>query len=134
MLELRAGWMRQPRYVPWRSLKAQALDRLGRQDEAVEFAVDELEIARGWGSAGTVGRSLRVLGTILRTDGIEQLEEACALLEKAPARLEHAKALAALGGRAATSAQADRGSRAASARARARGRLRRATPCRPRPG
>ena len=89
--------MRQPRYAPWRSLKAQALDRLGRQDEAVELAVDELEIARGWGSAGTVGRSLRVLGTILRTDGIEQLEEACALLENAPARLEHAKALAALG-------------------------------------
>ncbi len=98
VFELRAGWMRQPRYAPWRSLKAQALDRLGRQDEAVELAVDELEIARGWGSAGTVGRSLRVLGTILRTDGIEQLEEACALLEKAPARLEHAKALAALGG------------------------------------
>jgi DNA-binding NarL/FixJ family response regulator len=44
-----------------------------------------------------VGRSLRVLGTILRADGIEQLEEACALLEQAPARLEHAKALAALG-------------------------------------
>jgi DNA-binding NarL/FixJ family response regulator len=44
-----------------------------------------------------VGRSLRVLGTILRGDGIERLEEACALLEGAPARLEHAKALAALG-------------------------------------
>jgi DNA-binding NarL/FixJ family response regulator len=44
-----------------------------------------------------VGRSLRVLGTILRGDGIEHLEEACALLERAPARLEYAKALAALG-------------------------------------
>jgi DNA-binding CsgD family transcriptional regulator len=95
--ELHAGWKRHPRYLPWRSLKAQALDRLGRQDEAVALAAEELEIARGWGSPGTVGRSLRVLGTILRTDGIEQLEEACALLEKAPARLEQAKALAALG-------------------------------------
>jgi DNA-binding CsgD family transcriptional regulator len=95
--ELHAGWKRHPRYVPWRSLKAQALDRLGRQDEAVALAAEELEIARGWGSPGTVGRSLRVLGTILRPDGIEQLEEACALLEQAPARLEQAKALAALG-------------------------------------
>jgi DNA-binding CsgD family transcriptional regulator len=95
--ELHAGWKRHPRHVPWRSLKAQALDRLGRQDEAVALAGEELEIARGWGSPGTVGRSLRVLGTILRGDGIEQLEEACTLLEQAPARLEHAKALAALG-------------------------------------
>jgi DNA-binding CsgD family transcriptional regulator len=96
--ERHAGWKRHPRYLPWRSLKAQALDRLGRRDEAVQLAAEELEIARGWGSPGTVGRSLRVLGTILRTGGIEQLEEACALLEQVPARLEQAKALAALGG------------------------------------
>ena len=38
-----------------------------------------------------------MLGSILGTDGIEQLEEACSLLEGAPARLEQAKALAALG-------------------------------------
>jgi DNA-binding CsgD family transcriptional regulator len=95
--ELHAGWKRHPRYVPWRSLKAQALERLGRRDEAVALAGEELEVARGWGSPGTVGRSLRVLGAILRTDGIEQLEEACALLEEVPARLEQAKALAGLG-------------------------------------
>ncbi len=95
--ELHAGWRCHPRYYPWRSLKAQALDRLGRQDEAVALAGEELEIARGCGSPGTVGRSLRVLGTILRAAGIELLEEACALLEGAPARLEHAKALGALG-------------------------------------
>ncbi|MGN6167378.1 MAG: ATP-binding protein, partial [Solirubrobacteraceae bacterium] len=95
--ELHAGWKRHPRYVPWRSLKAQALELLGRHDEAVALAGEELQIARGWGSPGTVGRSLRLLGANLRTDGIEQLEEACALLEEAPARLEQAKALAALG-------------------------------------
>lgn len=95
--ERRARWKCHPRYVPWRSLKAQALDRLGRRDEAVALAGDELGIAREWGSPGTVGRALRVLGTIEREEGIEQLEEACALLEAAPARLEHAKALAALG-------------------------------------
>jgi DNA-binding CsgD family transcriptional regulator len=95
--ELHAGWKRHPRYVPWRSLKARALDRLGRGDEAAVLAGEELEIARSWGSPGTVGRSLRVLGTVLRADGIGRLEEACDLLEQAHARLEHAKALAALG-------------------------------------
>jgi DNA-binding CsgD family transcriptional regulator len=97
VFELHAGWKLHPRYLPWRSLKAQALDRLGRQDDAVALAEDEVAIARRWGSPGTVGRSLRVLGTILREDGIEHLGEACAVLDEAPARLERAKALAALG-------------------------------------
>jgi DNA-binding CsgD family transcriptional regulator len=92
-----AGWRRHPRYAPWRSLKAQALDRLGRRDEALRLAAEELEIARAWGTPGTVGRSLRVLGSIERAGGLAHLEEACAALEDAPARLEAAKALAALG-------------------------------------
>ena len=97
VLEHQAGWRRHPRYVPLLSLKAQALDRLGRTDEALELADDELGIARDWGTPGTVGRSLRVLGTIERDGGLAHLEEACALLARAPARLEEAKALAALG-------------------------------------
>lgn len=97
-LRTSAAWRRHPRYVPWRSLKAQALDRLGHQEEAVALADEELEIAREWGSPGTVGRSLRVLGTVEREDGIAHLEEACVVLEHAPARLQRAKALAALGG------------------------------------
>jgi DNA-binding CsgD family transcriptional regulator len=97
VFQAHAGWRRHPRYAPWRSLKAQALDRLGRRDEAVELAVEEVQIAREWGSPGTVGRSLRVLGAIERDAGLEHLEEACSLLEHAPARLERAKAFAALG-------------------------------------
>lgn len=96
--ELHADWKQHPRFVPWRSLKATALERLGRHDDAAALAEQEVEIARSWGTPGTVGRSLRVLGTILRRDGLEQLQEACDVLEDAPARLEHAKALAALGG------------------------------------
>ena len=46
---------------------------------------------------GTVGRSLRVLGTLRRAEGLELLDEAVALLERSPARLELAKALAAQG-------------------------------------
>jgi ATP/maltotriose-dependent transcriptional regulator MalT len=97
ILERLTAWRRHPRYAPWRSLKAQALDRVGRAREAIALATEELEIAREWGAPGTVGRSLRVLGSIEREEGIEHLEEACAVLERAPARLERAKALAALG-------------------------------------
>lgn len=95
--ESSARWKRHPRFNPWLSLKAQALERVGRHEEAIALAEAELEMARAWGSPGTVGRSLRVLGTLLHTDGMDRLEEACSLLQQAPARLEHAKALAALG-------------------------------------
>src|SRR5262249_22779621 len=46
VFQSRVGWRRHPRYAPWRSLKAQALDRLGRGEEAVALAFEELEIAR----------------------------------------------------------------------------------------
>jgi DNA-binding NarL/FixJ family response regulator len=98
IFERHAEGKQHARFVPWRSLKAQALERLDRREEAVAFAEAEVEIARRWGTPGTVGRSLRVLGTILQADGVDQLEEACELLAQAPARLEEAKALAALGG------------------------------------
>jgi DNA-binding CsgD family transcriptional regulator len=98
LLREHANGKQHPRFVPWRSLKAQALERLGRHDEAVPLAEAEVEIAREWGSPGTVGRSLRVLGSVLHAEGLERLEEACNLLEEAPARIEQAKALAALGG------------------------------------
>ena len=97
VLRHHAAWRQHPRYVPWRSLKAQALDRLGRQAEAADLAAEELGFAAAWGSPATVGRSLRVLGTIERDDGRSHLEEASALLAGVPARIEHAKALAALG-------------------------------------
>lgn len=82
----------------WRSLKAEALDRLGRTDEAIELARAELQATRHWGGSGSLGRTLRVLGTLERDDGIEHLRESVAVLEDSPARLELAKSLAALGG------------------------------------
>src|SRR5262245_11173579 len=97
LFERQAAWRRHPRYVPWRSTKAQALDALDRREEAIGLAAEELQIARAWGSPGTVGRSVRVLGTIERENGLEHLEEACAVLEHSTARLELAKALAAFG-------------------------------------
>jgi DNA-binding CsgD family transcriptional regulator len=94
-----AGWKRHPIYVPWRSLRAIALDRLGRPDDALASAYEELEVARGCGAPGGLGRALRILGTIERERGLAHLEEAVAVLDGSPARLELAKALAALGGR-----------------------------------
>ena len=93
-----AGWRCHPRYVPWRSLKAQALDRLGRQDDAVDAGRRRARVSRAPGGhrARSDARSA-CSGTIEREDGLDHLEEACALLEHAPARLERAKALAALG-------------------------------------
>ena len=91
------GESENPAAGPWRSLKAQALDRLGRPEEALELAREEVELAHRWGAPSTLGRSLRVSGTLSREDGLAHLEEAVAVLDGSPARLEHAKALAALG-------------------------------------
>jgi DNA-binding CsgD family transcriptional regulator len=86
-----------PAFAPWRSLTALALDRVGRSAEAVALAQEELAPARRWGAPGAVGRSLRVLGALRREEGLDDLREAAALLEGSPARLEHARALLALG-------------------------------------
>ena len=86
-----------PAWLPWRSARAEALHRLDRADEAQAAATDELDAARAWGAPTTVGRSLRVLGTVRGQAGLADLVEAVALLEGTPERLELAKALAALG-------------------------------------
>jgi DNA-binding CsgD family transcriptional regulator len=86
-----------PGYAPWRSLRAQALDRLGRTDEAIAAAAEELAIARRFGAPAITGRALRVLGTVDREHGLQHLHEAVEVLESSTARLELAEALLALG-------------------------------------
>ncbi len=95
-LEAACGWVANPAVAPWRSLKAQALDRLER-DGAIALAEEELALARGFGASGTVGRSLRILGMLEREDGLDHLREAVEVLSGSPARLEHAEALTTLG-------------------------------------
>jgi DNA-binding CsgD family transcriptional regulator len=90
-------WIVNPASVPWGSLQALALDGLGRTEEAIARASAELERAREWGASGPIGRTTRVLGTLRREEGLDDLREAVALLEHSPLRLERAKALAALG-------------------------------------
>jgi DNA-binding CsgD family transcriptional regulator len=95
--EAKLGLMENPAPAPWRSVRAEILDRLGRTEEGIAIAAEEVEIARAWGGPGAVGRALRIQGTLAREAGIELLREAVAVLEASPARLELAKAELALG-------------------------------------
>jgi DNA-binding CsgD family transcriptional regulator len=96
-LRSRFAQMSNPAFGPWRSLEAQALDRLGRREEALAVAAEELALSRRWGGPWALGRSLRVLGALERDEGLPRLREAAEVLEGSTARLELAKALAALG-------------------------------------
>lgn len=93
----RFGRVVNPAWAPWRPIAAEALDRLGRTDEALATIRAEVDQCRHWGGPGSLGRALRVLGTIEREDGLDTLAEAVAILDGSPARLELAKALVAQG-------------------------------------
>ncbi len=90
---------RNPAYLPWRSRAAMALTKLGQQREhALALAADEVELARQWGAPRALGHALWTQGVVLSgTAGEESLREAVSVLEGSPARLEHARALTALG-------------------------------------
>lgn len=93
----RFAYLRNPIDTPWRSPKAVALDRLGRTPEAMSLLGHELRLAREWGAPGALAHTLRVLGTLERDAGLPRLHEAVEAAAGSPARLEHAKALYALG-------------------------------------
>ena len=90
--------MRNPAVVAWRSHLALALIGLGRCDEALEQARDEVELARGWGAP-------RALGVALRTEGLAQsgdervasLRESLSVLQGSSAKLERARTMVVLG-------------------------------------
>jgi DNA-binding CsgD family transcriptional regulator len=85
-------------YPAWRSLAALEHHALGERQEAIALAQDEVELARAWGVASTLGRALRIFGLIEGGDeGIARIREAVTVLSNSPARLEHAYALANLG-------------------------------------
>jgi DNA-binding CsgD family transcriptional regulator len=87
-----------PSLVAWRSHAALALRLLGRTAEAERLADEELALARRWGAPRAVGIALRALGLVSGgADGEQLLREAVAELDRASARLEHARALADLG-------------------------------------
>jgi DNA-binding NarL/FixJ family response regulator len=86
-----------PAWAPWRSVRARALAGLGRREEAIELLEQELGWARRWGAPGPIARVLRLLGTIERERRLDTLREAVEVAGESSARLEHAKALVALG-------------------------------------
>jgi DNA-binding CsgD family transcriptional regulator len=87
-----------PLASPWRSRAAFALAALGDDTRARATAADELDRARRWGAASGLGVALRAVGLLEGGQvSLERLEEAVAVLEPSPARLEHARALTDLG-------------------------------------
>ena len=88
-----------PAWLPWRSHAALVLHGLGDQDRALQLSEEELWRARRFGARRPLGIALRARGLIEGGDeGIELLRESVAVLSESPARLEHARALVALGG------------------------------------
>lgn len=82
----------------WRVGKARALAALGRRDEALEVAAEELQVSGAVASDRARGIALCALGEVTRgAAGGEHLRGAVAALERAGARVEHARALVALG-------------------------------------
>jgi DNA-binding CsgD family transcriptional regulator len=85
-----------PAWLPWRTVAARALAGLGRGDEALALLDEDLERARRWGAPAPIGRALRVRAELGGGDEAG-LREAVDVLSGSVCRLEHAKALAALG-------------------------------------
>jgi DNA-binding CsgD family transcriptional regulator len=82
----------------WRAFAAPALASLGESEIAARLAREQLALARRVGAPGAVGLALRTAGLAIGgAEGLALLEEAVSILERSPARLELAHALAGLG-------------------------------------
>jgi tetratricopeptide (TPR) repeat protein len=86
-----------PIWAPWRSVQARALAALGRIEEANAIALEELALAERVAAPWAVGRIHRLLAQIGGPDALEHARQAVSLLSTSSARLELAKAHAALG-------------------------------------
>src|SRR5439155_22258106 len=90
--------MRNPAVLAWRSHLALALLGLGRRDEALELARQEIELARAWGAPRPLGVALRTLGFAEDgEDGIATLRDSLAVLDSSSAKLELGRTLVQLG-------------------------------------
>jgi len=71
-----------PAWSPWRGLMARASAALGRTDEAVALAREEVARLRRWGAPTALGPSLRVLGEVRGAAGTAELREAVEVLSR----------------------------------------------------
>lgn len=84
--------------IPWRAEGALACLAAGDAQRARSLADAHLRLARAFGAPGALGAALRVAGIVHGGQrGLELLERAATTLAATPMRLEHAKALTALG-------------------------------------
>jgi DNA-binding CsgD family transcriptional regulator len=89
---------RHPGLFAYRSLLARAWQVEGEPDRARDLVREELALARGWGTAGPIGRALRVLAALEEPEaGLALLRESLDVLEGSGYRLQQAKTLVELG-------------------------------------
>jgi DNA-binding CsgD family transcriptional regulator len=93
----RAWGIRNPGFLPWGSTLAAALHATGRTTEAVDVCDQQIDLARAFEVPRELGMGLLTLATI--TGETATAREAEHVLRGSPARLEHARALVAVGGR-----------------------------------
>jgi len=87
-----------PSCLPWRSQAAQAQLALGDVEAARALATEELELARAFAAPRALGVALRDIGAVTLGSTAERpLRESVAVLERASATLELARARAELG-------------------------------------
>lgn len=102
LLELRARRMARGTdtspFVQAGAHAARALVALGRREQALELAEEDLTHARRWGAPAPLAHALRArAAALVGAEAIASLEEAVAALDGSPAQLERAHALAELG-------------------------------------
>ncbi len=85
-----------PVFAGWRAEAVEALIALGKTNQARRLAREQLELAEQLGTPGAGGAARRVLARTM-PEPISHLEQAVATLAGSPARLEHTRALVALG-------------------------------------
>jgi len=87
-----------PASGPWRSELALVLAALGRSEEAMRLADEELRLALRFGADRATGIAIRTRALLESGEGqLEGLREAARTLAGSPAKLEHARALLDLG-------------------------------------
>jgi class 3 adenylate cyclase/tetratricopeptide (TPR) repeat protein len=90
--------IRNPSVLAWRSHLALALIGLGRTEEALAPAREEVELARAWGAPRALGVALRAQGQAQSgEERIASLRESLAVLGSSSAKLERARTIIELG-------------------------------------
>jgi DNA-binding NarL/FixJ family response regulator len=88
--------VRHPVFASWRADAAEALLILGENAQARRLAQEQLELSEQLGTPGARGAALRLVARTT-TEPIPLMEQAVTTLAGSPARLEHTRALVALG-------------------------------------